>query len=263
MPDINNHSIRTYNPTKYQWTTDINRLVLYAEITDFEESIFTEAGGLYDRLQEFRNRWDSVVNNFDKLGYLQFSQFSSSILIAVNGDDCTMFEIITKAASSLMQIAIEMSMPIKGVIAQGLFCYDEKKQLYFGKPLVDAYILYQQINYYGIVVHHSAEKIVKKYKNINEPYVCTPIFLKSGQVSHYHLCWNLLDSNFCLCDITNKCEAYLEIISENISGSSRKNVDNTRKILREDAKEYARNAQMYSAPIGLYSVSQQADISKV
>ena len=74
-----------------------------------------------------------------------------------------MFNLITKAAVRLMQSAISLGFPIKGVLAQGKFTYDKDNELYFGAPLVAAYNLHDDIHYYGIVVHHSAEKTVKLY----------------------------------------------------------------------------------------------------
>ena len=73
---------------------------------------------------------------------------------------------------------MSMQIPIKGVIAQGIFSYDKENELYFGKPLVDAYLLHEELKYYGIVVHNTAEKTIKKYQNSNNPYTNTPIYRK-------------------------------------------------------------------------------------
>ena len=61
-------------------------------------------------------------------------QFSDSILLVVNGTNEKMFNIITKAAVCLVQSAMSLGFPIKGVIAQGKFSYDKDNELYFGLP---------------------------------------------------------------------------------------------------------------------------------
>lgn len=94
-------------------------------------------------------------------GHLKSVQFSDSTLIVVNGTNEKMFNLISKAAICLMQSAISLGFPIKGVLAQGKFTYDTKNEIYFGLPLVEAYQLHEEIYYYGIVVHHSAEQTVK------------------------------------------------------------------------------------------------------
>lgn len=77
---------------------------------------------------------------------MQFVQFSDSILISVNGIDEKKFNLLSKATICLMHVAMSMQIPIKGVIAQGMFSYDKENELYFGKPLVDAYLLHEELN---------------------------------------------------------------------------------------------------------------------
>ena len=63
----------------------------------------------------------------------------------------------------IMRAAIDCDrpIPIKGALAKGTVACDESKQLYFGKALLDAYLLEENVQYYEIVVHHSAEEQVK------------------------------------------------------------------------------------------------------
>ena len=126
---------------------------------------------------DFRKTWDSRTSSLKLGDYLKFVQFSDSMLLIVQGVDNRMFNKLTQAAICLMQIALEKGFPIKGAIAQGRFTFDESKQLYFGQPLVDASLLHDQIKFYGIAVHNSAEKTIKANADIEHPYTKTPIYI--------------------------------------------------------------------------------------
>ena len=151
---------------------------MYADIMGFSHRVtFNNHEELKRDLQKFKQSWESRIKPLEKGGHLKSVQFSDSILLVVNGTNEKMFNIITKAAVCLVQSAMSLGFPIKGVIAQGKFSYDKDNELYFGLPLVEAYKLHEEIYYYGIVVHHSAEQTVKKYTDATKPYTKTTVSL--------------------------------------------------------------------------------------
>ncbi|PDP48077.1 hypothetical protein CLI77_10085 [Porphyromonas gingivalis] len=103
--------------------------------------------------------------------------------------------------------------------------------------------------YYGIVAHHSIEEDIKKYANgwkekdngnrkgIN-PYVLSPVPLKSGNITHYHLAYNLISEKRETGKNVDKTHkriiSWLEQISGTVSGNPRIYVDKTLQVLRED-----------------------------
>lgn len=226
------------------WEDDADRLIIYADIMGFSHRVTNETHyNLKQKLKKFKKTWDANSTPLRKGDYLRSVQFSDSILIVVNGTNEKMFNLITKAAVRLMQSAISLGFPIKGVLAQGKFTYDKDNELYFGAPLVAAYNLHDDIHYYGIVVHHSAEKTVKLYADATRPYSKTCINLKKGKTSHYHLSWHLLDEKLNIGNIANRVNKWLDKIEESVSGSPRIYVDNTRDILANDNKEWETNVE--------------------
>lgn len=226
------------------WTTDGERLLLYADVMGFKNRVTTRTHKqLKQELSDFRETWDSRTSCLKLGDYLKFVQFSDSMLLVVQGVDSRMFNLLTLAAICLMQIAMEKGFPIKGAIAQGQFFFNADKQLYFGQPLVDASVLHDQLKFYGIVVHNTAEKTIKANADILHPYVKTPICIEKGTVCHYHLCWNTLNSSYKYEDITDKCNRWLDTIEENVSGEPRMYVDRTRTILQQDAEAIANNKE--------------------
>lgn len=230
-----------------RWQDDAPRLVLYADFMGFKNRVFsTKHDELKVLLENFNDIFHRRMQPLQMGGNLKFVQFSDSILIVANGTDARMFNLISKAAICIMHEALKNKFGIKGVIAQGVFSFDEKKGLYFGRPLVDAYLLHEEIKYYGIVVHHSAENIVKNNMNNCNPYSKSNIYIEKGKVAHYHLCWNLIDTSLAPKDITSLCSSWLDVIEETVSGNPRQYIDRTREIIGKDSLEYKKNKRRES-----------------
>lgn len=221
------------------WSDSEERLLLYADIMGFKNRVLTLSHEQLKRqLSSFRSDWQKKMEPFKIKDYLRFVQFSDSILIVVNGTDEKMFNLLTKASVCLMHTALEHGFPLKGVISQGKFSFDSENELYFGRPLVDAALLHDELKYYGIVVHHSAEHTVKLFQSDSNPYSNTPISLDGGETSHFHLAWNLLNISYKPENITEKCNEWLSKIEESVSGRPRIYVDKTRKILLNDSERF-------------------------
>ena len=220
---------------KPKWDQDVPRLVLYADFMGFKNRVFSaNHGELRSLLVEFNKSWHNRLKPLQLSGDLKFAQFSDSILVVVNGTDAKMFNLISKAAICMMHEALKIKFGIKGVIAQGTFSFDSDMGLYFGRPLVDAYLLHEEIKYYGIVVHHSAENTVKNNIGTKNPYIKSDIYIERGKVAHYHLCWNLINERLSPENITPLCNTWLDGIEETVSGTPRQYIDKTRKIIEND-----------------------------
>ena len=237
MNEVKQPSIKKHRIQNPQWSKDTERLILYADFMGFKNRVLSKTHeDLKKELCEFHEKWVKKMEPLNSGGHLQFAQFSDSILIAVNGIDEKKFNLLSKAAICLMHVAMSMQIPIKGVIAQGIFSYDKENELYFGKPLVDAYLLHEELKYYGIVVHNTAEKTIKRYQNQNNPYTNTPIYIEKGKTAHYHLCWNLINQQLAPENITFQCKKWIEDIAERVSGHPRIYVDKTIEVLEADEK---------------------------
>ncbi len=219
------------------WSKDKERLILYADIMGFKETVISEThDDLKERLMKFKQTFDKRIKPLRSGDHLKYVQFSDSVIIVVNGTDSKMVNLITKAATVLMHVALSQNFPIKGVISKGVFTYDENDELYFGKPLVDAALLHDEIHFYGIVVHHSAEKVIKQNISKDIPFICSPIPIKKGKTSHFHLAWSLTSTNLSPKDIKVKAKEWLTNIQEQVSGTPRIYIDNTIELLKTDSK---------------------------
>lgn len=232
--------------------------VLYADIMGFKDRV------MRTQHQDLEKDFEGLITGLDawfvpnkKAQTFKVSFFSDSILI-VDADTKEGFNRISKAAAGLMQVSLEHKFPLKGVITKGNFTYNEEKQLFFGQAIVDAYLLQEQVYYYGIVAHHSVEKDINQYANgweeknngnrkgIN-PYVLSPIPLKNGNTTHYHLAYNLISNKRETgkdVEVThNSIQSWIEKISGTVSGTPRIYVDKTLQVLKEDLSIFKKHEE--------------------
>lgn len=236
--------------------------VLYADIMGFKDRVMrTEHSVLEEQFEklftDLKNKLSPFTKNVDEF---KVSFFSDSILI-VDENSKEGFNRISKAAAGLMQVSLKNQFPIKGAISKGMFTYKEDKQLFFGQAIVDAYLLQEQVHYYGIVAHHSVESDIKDYANGWEevdkegarftkgrnPYVLSPIPLKSGNTTHYHMAYNLisetLSTGISVEIVNKKIISHLEEISATVSGTPRIYVDKTLQVLERDLSIFKKHEE--------------------
>ncbi len=223
------------------------RFVVFLDIMGFKDRVARNTPEkLYDELTDFNKDITNIINSSkevvikdlgeqsgesdiadiisdENISNILLAQFSDSIVLFSRDAEKDSLLAISNVARQIMISAInrETPIPLKGALAEGSITCDMPKQLFFGQALIDAYLLEENVQYYGIVVHHTAEKSVidsglEMFKNTLVP-------LKSGNINHYELVWyneNLEDIRFGL----NK-------IRLSVSDSPRKYIDNTNLII--------------------------------
>lgn len=221
------------------WSKDKERYILYADLMGFKERVRnTKHEDLKKKLTDFKAK---LLNTFKPLqigDHLKVVQYSDSILIVENDTTRDGFNRISKAAAKLMHIALSMELPLKGALAKGMLTFDEDNELYFGQPLIDAFLLHEEPYFYGIVAHHTIETDIEKWSGEN-PYIYTSVTMKGGRTAHHHLAYNLISTNLKSgTDITDNCHKWLNKIEGTVSGRPRIYIDNTRLILNSDSDLY-------------------------
>ena len=154
---------------------------------------------------------------------IQLAQFSDSIVLFSNDVSTTSLNRIATVASKIMNASMSKGFPLKGALAQGTMTNDPQKQLFFGRALIDAYLFEEELHYYGIAVHHSAEGIVVSNGD-NNIFKDNNLFLKSGRIRHYEVCWY---------QDNDAIKEYLNRIRTTVSGQPRKYIDNTLTLIKE------------------------------
>lgn len=223
-----------------------HRIVLFLDIMGFKDRLRrTDLKDLNATLLVFKKRTSKLkpLLNGKNKRLLNMVQFSDSILLVSEKDTLDDLNRITKAAVILMQTAFELGIAMRGAVAVGNMVFDEENQLYFGQALVDAYLLEEELNCYGVVFHSTAEKLVRKaltpIKSRMKSYfpICNDeLKFKGGASKHYHIAWYKMEDDLSEGDISKKALSWLENLRETVSGGTRVYLDNTRKLIEERNK---------------------------
>lgn len=205
------------------------RFVVFLDIMGFKDRVArNKHEKILKQLETFQNTISSYVSEYQESN-IQLSLFSDSILIFSQDDSIDSLKSIAAISAKIMMSAFQQqeTIPLKGAIAQGKVTCNQSKQLYFGQALIDAYLLEENVKYYGIVVHHSAELKVKTIADGSFRDVKT--CLKSGDISHYELYW--YNTILKEAEPQNSISDCLNNLRLTVSDEPRKYIDNTLKII--------------------------------
>ncbi len=160
--------------------------------------------------------------------------FSDSIILLTKDNSLESAASLIIHAQWFVYIAMLQTIPIpfKGAISYGLITADFDRSLYFGQPIIDAFNLQNELDLYGVIMHHTAEKYLLETKMIDSiKHVLNfyKIPMKSGKVNHY------IVNPLILSAIPSE-DPYKEIIAnyyKQVSGIARHYVDNTSEFLKK------------------------------
>ena len=229
------------------------QFVVFIDILGFKERVFRNSHEVVEKeLFELNEEIIQLVNNCDGNNLvvlenaeegqekrsiidgdktpIKLAQFSDSIVLFSKDISSDSLNLIAQVASRIMETSLSKGYPLKGALAQGTLTYDKNKQLFFGRALIDAYLLEEEVFYYGIAVHHSAEKMVKEVGDKNL-FCNNELFFKSGIIKHYEVCWYNGEGKHQL------IAQYLDKIRLSVSGQPRKYIDNTLYLIDKVSQE--------------------------
>lgn len=227
---------------KSTWKVQTNRFVAFLDILGFKDYVLHHnLNDVYDRLLTLNDIQpdDGSEDDFSPEygGKIYFTAFSDSIFIFTKNDDVSNFKYLIKSVSRMIRQALRKGIPLKGAIAYGDIVVDISKSIFCGQPITDAYLLEEDLQYMGIVFHHSVENYLREmlndsarfhdtfFREINTPF-------KYGYRVHYNLNYLRSLNHFFRMDnhvIMQRFES---------SGDARKYVDNTLSVI-ESLKELA------------------------
>jgi len=229
-----------------KWKNTDERFVVYLDIMGFKDFVsrnkheavhgtLEKVLGFIKDAEGFSNTGFTTDENGKKTQFetIHITMFSDSIFLFSKDNTRLSFAMITIAAYTLFVDAITNCIPMKGAMACGLISVDREQHIYCGQPLIDAHLLQEDVNYYGVVAHHSIDKffldneVDEFHRNCFKDFK-TP--LKSGNIVHRNLNWfAALDFwGMFRQDIPKKeFEKEIEKLKAITSGAPRKYIDNT------------------------------------
>ncbi|HRG01527.1 MAG TPA: hypothetical protein PKZ75_10445 [Bacteroidia bacterium] len=212
------------------WEPTANRFVAFFDIMGFKDLVLKskhdEIVILLNKLSAAREElhdFNSVIvdSNSIKGGETKSFTFSDSIIFFSKGNNKHDASKIILDCVYLLKIALENNIPIKGALSYGEVTVDLKNSIYFGKPIIDAFLLHEDLHLFSVIADHSFQKKVTELNNgkMHGKFKLYKTPLKTGKVNHYIL---MPISGKNEQTIKNLEKLYLEV-----SGKPRQYIDNT------------------------------------
>lgn len=234
------NKIRGYND-KSEWDIHSKRFVAFLDILGFKEMVLRNSHiDVFEKLKAINSVNLVVDQTFEDKNSrpLKVITFSDSIIIFSKNDSLETYSVFLDAVNWIMSEIIGRETAVKGAVAHGLISVDEESSVFFGNPFIDAYLLQEDVDYMGIVAHHSIDSYHKSLdesdlkKEIENAYVETTSILKSGKIKHLNLDY----FPFIVYDKIDDMDEKLNSFKLSMSGKPRKYLENTFSFLNEYKK---------------------------
>lgn len=211
------------------WAPTANRFVAFFDIMGFKdlvarnehEKILSILKVLSNSRATLEEKNMTELQNGLKYGETKSFTFSDSIFFFSKTDSHNDAFKILADCIYLMKIALENQIPIKGAISFGKITIDSGNSIYFGQPIIDAYLLQEDLQLYSVIADHTFQEKIES-ENIGDMnaifnFYKTP--LKSGKANHYILMPNI--------SLRKKTIEHLQKLYLTVSGKPRQYIDNT------------------------------------
>lgn len=219
---------------KKDWTITTQRFVGFIDIMGFKDLVLRSTHGMIYKMMKVitneRERMENIDWSDINENMVKTTTFSDSIIIYSKDDSEKSFDAISNTISGLISSLFAEGVPHKGAIAFGTMTLDTKRSIYFGQPLIDAFLLQEEINFYGFLIHGSAEKKMSSFDTAHlfiQKYLCP---LKNGAAHHltiYPMDLMVIENDSIYKLDQEKVFNSLNKFRYSTSGNLRKYIDNT------------------------------------
>jgi len=182
------------------WEPTTQRFVAFFDILGFKDLV---ARKQHAEILEKLNLLKTVIEELQTTDIspifktLRFSNdqtkaitFSDSIVFFSNSDTKDDASKILFDSYRLLLTATRNKIPIKGCISFGKITVDFSTSLFFGQPIIDAFLLHEDLIMLSVIIDNSAEEKINSFSDetpnvlfnaILKPYKCN---MKSGKINH-------------------------------------------------------------------------------
>lgn len=228
---------------KNGWDVSSNRYVAFIDIMGFKNMVATRTSneihkmmkGIQGKIKILETLpWKEKIKEYVDGAEIKATTYSDSIMIYTKDDSEESANLMLITMSSLTSYLLRYTIPFKGAIAFGDMTLDRENSIFFGQPLIDAFQLQEELLFYGMIIHGSAEKHISYStdaylefrNNFLIEYQCP---LKNGSASHRAVIplYTLNAMNTAAQNRQQQMVDSLEKMRYTTSGHLRKYIDNT------------------------------------
>jgi len=217
------------------WKTTTNRYVGFIDIMGFKDLVAKSNHKsilkMMKKVSSLRKLYASIDWG-DQPNLVRATTYSDSIIVYSKNANKDSLHSFVCTVSALTDALITEGIPHKGAVAFGMKTLDIKNSIFFGQPLIDAYLLQEELYYYGIIIHGTAQKGIERYNTIFvSNYFCP---LKKGNTNHltiYPIHGDATEGEKYY-ENSKSLDKALKKMRYSTSGNIRKYIDNTEVYLK-------------------------------
>jgi hypothetical protein len=175
-------------PRESIWTITTDRYVGFIDIMGFKDMVMRSSHDDIYRMMKIINKAKTLNENLHSTEdheLIRSTTYSDSIILYTKDNTDESLGALIEVISGVTNDLFIEGIPHKGSIAYGKMTLDTERSIFFGQPLIDAYLLQEELYFYGIIVHGSAEEKLEK-RLIQYPFITKYICpLKKGKSIHF------------------------------------------------------------------------------
>jgi hypothetical protein len=219
-----------------EWKVTEKRFVSYIDIMGFKDRVSRSTHDqIYSMMQKIvkgKTMYENIIWGNESTKLIKSTNYSDSIMLYSKDSEYNSLRSIICTISALSNYLLSEGIPFKGAVAYGTMTLDYNNSIFFGQPLIDAYLLQEELYFYGIVIHATAEEQIdlKSIKTLISNYLCP---FKNGNSNHltvFPAFSKTSDSKYK--EQRDKLFNSIKIFRYNTSGHLRKYIDNTDAYLK-------------------------------
>ena len=217
------------------WKETTNRYIVFIDIMGFSNLVYRNThSSVKTKMLKFSKFFSDLekvteevsLKKANSLSRIKTTVFSDSVLLISEDGSAKSLKSIVVACELILAKSFDSGIAIKGAVSYGMITADFLNSLFFGKGLIDAYKLEEELLFFGIALDHKVEKKLRTLKVPLEDnlFVDKKVPTKSGKIKHKVINWLNISKDAIGSD--NHIEV-LEKLYENMSGRPRLYLDNS------------------------------------
>jgi hypothetical protein len=212
------------------WESTADRFVAYFDMLGFKDFSYRSSHAeVLARMQVVKQTVSQLsLPDAESPNRLKATVFSDSVLVVSEDLSEQSADEIMLAGEWLIYTFVLEGILAKGAVAAGTFTADFEQSIFCGRPIIDAYLLQDELAACATVLHHTAERAIVDLGP--DPDVLlprrVPIALKEGLVNHYVIDWRV---NLKPPDAIRR----LDKLYTTVSGKARRYIDNTLAYIKQ------------------------------
>lgn len=221
-----------------EWEVTTERFVAFFDIMGFKDRVDKNSHEkVFNDLNQIKIILTAIERGKYGLGQekktIKTAIFSDSIILFSEDDSKSSLYAMALSCVGLISHAFNNDIPIKGALSSGKISADLKRSIFFGKPIINAHLLHEELYFYGIVLDENAEKKVKDFEiekmqtNFSKMFVRYSVPFKFGKTNHYTINWPSFIEGYLRKEKDRSPADILIDLSLTMSGKPRIYLDNT------------------------------------